>query len=103
VAYGGNEHLILAVRERSLLAALDYDYSFLQVLSPAMGLEPEPMTHHEPLSVVRIRSNARQRSLRAGLFRMPFLFVASKLVQSVALRSTRSALTCHSRAAAASS
>lgn len=32
VAYGGNEHLVLAVRERALLAALDYDYSSLDAL-----------------------------------------------------------------------
>jgi PhzF family phenazine biosynthesis protein len=32
VAYGGNEHLVLAVRERSLLAALNYDYSSLGAL-----------------------------------------------------------------------
>jgi PhzF family phenazine biosynthesis protein len=29
VAYAGNKHLVLAVRERSLLAALDYDFSSL--------------------------------------------------------------------------
>jgi PhzF family phenazine biosynthesis protein len=32
VAYGGNEHLVLAVRERSLLAALNYDFSSLGTL-----------------------------------------------------------------------
>jgi PhzF family phenazine biosynthesis protein len=32
VAYGGNEHLVLAVRERSLLAALDYGFSSLGTL-----------------------------------------------------------------------
>lgn len=29
MAYGGNDHLVLAVRERSLLAALDYDFPML--------------------------------------------------------------------------
>jgi PhzF family phenazine biosynthesis protein len=29
VVYGGNEHLVLAVRERSLLAAMDYDFAAL--------------------------------------------------------------------------
>jgi hypothetical protein len=29
VAYAGNDHLVLAVRERSLLAALDYDFPML--------------------------------------------------------------------------
>ena len=32
VAYGGNDHLILAVRERATLAALDYDFPSLAAL-----------------------------------------------------------------------
>lgn len=32
VAYAGNDHLVLAVRERSLLAALDYDFPMLGAL-----------------------------------------------------------------------
>ena len=32
VAYAGNDHLVLAVRERSLLAALDYDFPTLGAL-----------------------------------------------------------------------
>lgn len=32
VAYAGNEHLVLAVRERATLAALDYDYPALAAL-----------------------------------------------------------------------
>jgi hypothetical protein len=29
IAYGGNEHLVFAVRHRTTLAALDYDYTAL--------------------------------------------------------------------------
>ncbi len=35
VAYAGNEHLILAVRDRARLAALDYDYPALEKLMAA--------------------------------------------------------------------
>ena len=37
VAYAGNEHLILAVRDRARLAALDYDYPALETLMAAQG------------------------------------------------------------------
>lgn len=37
VAYAGNEHLVLAVRERATLAALDYDYPALAALMADRG------------------------------------------------------------------
>jgi PhzF family phenazine biosynthesis protein len=37
VAYGGNDHLILAARERAHLAALDYDYPALDALMTERG------------------------------------------------------------------
>lgn len=37
VAYAGNDHLVLAVRERTRLAALDYDYAALAKLMAAQG------------------------------------------------------------------
>ena len=37
VAYAGNDHLILAVRDRALLAALDYDYPALDKLMAGQG------------------------------------------------------------------
>lgn len=37
VAYAGNDHLVLAVRDRGLLGALDYDYPALEGLMAAAG------------------------------------------------------------------
>ena len=37
VAYAGNDHLVLAVRERARLAALDYDYPALAALMASRG------------------------------------------------------------------
>ena len=37
VAYAGNDHLILAVRDRARLAALDYDYPALEELMAGQG------------------------------------------------------------------
>ena len=37
VAYAGNDHLILAVRDRARLAALDYDYPALEKLMAGQG------------------------------------------------------------------
>lgn len=37
VAYAGNEHLVLAVRERTRLAALDYDFPALEALMAQRG------------------------------------------------------------------
>ncbi|GAB2770869.1 PhzF family phenazine biosynthesis isomerase [Nocardioides salsibiostraticola] len=51
VAYAGNEHLILAVRSRSRLSRLDYDYDQLAALMAERGWTTLQLVHAEtPLS-----------------------------------------------------
>jgi len=45
VAYAGNDHLVLAVRERATLAALDYDYPALAALMAERGWTTVHLVH----------------------------------------------------------
>jgi PhzF family phenazine biosynthesis protein len=50
VAYAGNEHLILAARDRARLADLDYDYDLLAALMGRRGWTTVHLVHaHTPL------------------------------------------------------
>ena len=45
VSYAGNDHLVLAVRERATLAALDYDYPVLAALMAGRGWTTVHLVH----------------------------------------------------------
>jgi PhzF family phenazine biosynthesis protein len=50
VAYAGNDHLILAARDRARLAALEYDYDLLDALMQERGWTTVHLVHaHSPL------------------------------------------------------
>lgn len=50
VAYAGNEHLVLALRDRGRLAALDYDYPVLAVLMAERAWTTLQLVHaHSPV------------------------------------------------------
>ena len=80
VAYAGNDHLILAVRDRARLAALDYDYPALEKLMAAQGWTTvhlvwaeNPAVFHarDPFPARRRGRRPRHRGRRRRLRRIP--------------------------------
>lgn len=55
VAFGGNDHLVLAVRERTRLAALDYDYAALEKLMVQRGWTTAHLVWAESRTVFHAR------------------------------------------------
>jgi PhzF family phenazine biosynthesis protein len=55
VAYAGNDHLILAVRDRGRLAALDYDYPALETLMALRGWTTVHLVQAESPAVFHAR------------------------------------------------
>ena len=50
VAYAGNEHLIMALKDRAVLARLDYDYTLLEALMAERGWTTLQLVHaHSPV------------------------------------------------------
>jgi PhzF family phenazine biosynthesis protein len=56
VAYGGVDHLVLAVRDRARLAALDYDYPALDKLMATQGWTTAQLVHAESPTLFHARN-----------------------------------------------
>lgn len=56
IAYGGNDHLVLAAATRARLADLDYDFAALKALTTRLGLTSVNLAWREDATVFHVRN-----------------------------------------------